>query len=646
MLDVLRKKRRSLILLLAFAVIIIVFIFSFGVGPGPQDSSRQDVVATVDGVPISSEEFTGLYQRQLDFYRNTFKDQFTDEFLESLDLQRKVLDTLVRRLLLLNEAHNQGVKVAETEVQNMIISQPTFHKDGSFDKELYFSILQRNRLSPAAYELAIEGDLLVKKMTDRVVGELTISEEELRDKYFLENRQIALEYIGLPEERFFAEVELTEEDARAYYEKNGAAFMVPTRVKVFHGYLDKDSLVGRVEVSEDAIKQYYEANRFDYEEPKQVKARHILIRATPGAGEGARQRDAALFKADEVLKSLRAGEDFAGLATKQSEDPGSAKRGGDLGWFGPGMMVKPFEKAAFSLKKGETSQLVETEYGFHIIRVDDIKESKITTLKEATPEIRRTLAMDEALREGRSIMASLHEVIKGAGNDPGAVAKLREECELRGVKASETEPFFRTEPDVELSKDAKLLDTAFMLAEGDASGILDTERGFYIIKVLERVDEHVPPYEDVAGEVKVALRKVKARDRALEKAVEVIKVLGDDKDKSMRALAKKEGLDSGKTEPFGVKEGVVPGLGVYVADRLELFKLKKDAPYYNEPVMHKDAFYVFKLKSAKEAGEDGFTAAKENLREALLKKKEQETFDAWIEGLREKAEIEENEFYF
>ncbi|MDP2689660.1 MAG: SurA N-terminal domain-containing protein, partial [Deltaproteobacteria bacterium] len=401
MLESIRKRKNSIVILAAFAAIILVFIF-WGAGPGGNGDDDRTVVATVDGTPISSREYASLYKRELDYYRNTFKDRPADEIAQKLDLKNRALSILINRTIAIKAANEDGLSVSKDEVHAAIQSMPVFGANGVFDKKLYFDVLSSNRINPADFEKGVEEDLLAAKVRDRIVKGITVSEAEAKDAYFKVNRKVDLSYIAIGADRFKKGVEATKEEAQQFLRENGSLFMLPARVKAYYAYADYSELAKKAAVRDSEIKELYDKNSSEYMTPEKVKARHILIRPeAKGAEDLGAATQEARKKAEEVLSGLKTGGKFAELARKHSKDPGSAKQGGDLGWFERGVMIKPFEDAVFSMKKGETSGVVETEFGFHIIRLDDKSDSALKPFNEVKKQIRDRIAADKAHTSAR-----------------------------------------------------------------------------------------------------------------------------------------------------------------------------------------------------------------------------------------------------
>jgi peptidyl-prolyl cis-trans isomerase D len=633
MLDVIRKRRRSLLIMMAFFAIVVVFVF-WGVGPTPRQGDVSQIVARVDGKTITSEEYATLYRRQIDYYRNTMGERFSEELLETLNLRQKVIDILINRALILNAARSEGIGVTSREVQDAILAMPTFQRNGVFDKELYFSVLRQNRIRPGEFERGVEEDIRAQKVQNNVIGGVTATDEELREGFAREFRRISLEYLLVGADRFTDLVEFSDDEAREYLERNRAAFMEPTRIKAFYTHVKFDELTGMVKVTDEAVKEYYDSNIEEFRGSAEVRARHILIRPEADSAKG---KESARNNAREILEKIKGGGDFAELAKKYSQDTGSAKRGGDLDYFGRGVMVRPFEEVAFSLGRGEVSDLVETEYGFHIIKVEDIKEARTLPLEEAKEKIKKRLAEEEARRVAWEKMVKLHKAFE----ETESLEELKAAASQEDVKTSITRLFSERELNVELAKNPTLRNAAFLLGEGDVSGILEVSGGLYVIKVLERAEEHVPPFEDISANVKAALKREKARSLAKQKAEGLLKSLKEGE--GLVSLATKEKYSVEETDFFSKGEGIIPKIGAFVGNDDALFDLKKNAPYYDEVLAVGENFYILKLKDSREADESKFEEQKSNIESRLLSEKQQKAVDKWLEELRAKADVSINE---
>ncbi len=635
MLESIRKRRNSAVILVAFAAIILVFIF-WGVGPGG-GGGDMNTVATVNGESISVKEYMNLYKREVDYYRGVFKEQFTDDMERELNLKQRAVDILINRLLAVKEAGKQGIKVSDKEVQDTIKAIPAFNNNGAFDKELYFRVLNSNRVSPAEFEKSIETDLITAKIREKVLRDLAVTDEEVRDRYLKENRKISLDYVSIDGETLKKGIDVSDEEALAYFKQNASRFMVPKSVNAFYAFAPFSEFAKTAPVTHEEVSEFYERNKAQFETPAAVKARHILVRPEPGSPDGEKARDEARQKIEGILEKVRSGGDFAALASENSEDPGSAQQGGDLGWFQKGIMIREFEDAAFALGKGEVSGVVETEFGFHVIKVDDRKDPGHTPLKEVETSIRKTLGESKARGAAREALAGLDaRVAKAASGEE----MKKEAASLKGVRAAVTGFFTDREPAPGLAGQDDLKNTMLTLPPGQ-SRTVEAEDGAYLVRVLERKEAHVPEFKDAAPEVKDILAAQKGSQAAQEKARQIVERLKNGEDLS--AIAASEKLKVESTGYFSPVDGFMPKTGIFTGDKEGLFELSESAPNFPDVLVNDGRHYVLKLAGASEAPESGLEPREEDIRSRVLAEKQEEVLGEWLNGLRQKAKITVNQ---
>ncbi len=633
MLEGIRKRRNSLIILLAFGAIIIVFVF-WGVGP-TKDDNAGNVVAVVDGVDISVRDYATVYKRQLENYKKAMGDAFTDELIEQMDLRHRTLDGLIERLLMIKNAKSKGIKISPEEVQTVIKLMPAFQTKGVFDKDLYFSLLAANRLKPAEFEKGIEADLLAGRARQEATAGMSVTDEEAMAHYKETRKKISLEYIAVPEKTFEPGIRTNEAEEREYLKKNGSRFMEPARLKAAYAIVDYRLVAGKFKPTEDELKEYYERNKEEFTSQEQVKARHILIRPYQNATDKARAESDARAKAETILKRIKNRESFPALAKEHSEDPGSRERGGDLGWFSRGSMVKQFEDAAFALKKGEASGIVETEYGFHIILVEDKKEGGVRPFDKARTYIYDAVADQKAEYKAREIAAELEAQFKKAVSLEELKNAANAHKDLVRFVAT---GFFTADDRTEvLSGMDALRGVAFSLKAGDAATPTEGPGGLYVIKALDKKDAHVAEYEAVKSKVRAMLVEEKAWNEARKGAKEIIARLKNGEDiKKVAAEYRYKALDTGL---FGREEQAIPNAGVRIEDKEGFFSLGPKNPVYPEPVKSNDAFFVFMHRGTVEPDAKGFDAAREGIRSTLLTDKQDKAIDNWLKDLKAKAKI-------
>lgn len=626
MLDIFRNKKNSGLLIGILGVIVLGFVF-FGI---PTGGGAKNYVAMVDGEKISVNEYQKLYRQQVNYLKDQMGDRFSEDLLDKMGIRDRTVSMLINNILILKAANKDGMTVSDSEVQDIILNIPVFQDNGVFNKEKYFSVLQQNRMEVSEFESGVRQDLIMEKMREKVVSELEVTEEDAWKRFAADNRSVSFDYISAKPESFIADAEPDTEEVSKYFDEHGFTFTEPTKIKVYYAKLGIDDLAKEMVPSEDDLKNFYEEHKEDYFTPAKIRARHILVR-------NGKDKEQSRKKASGLLERVKAGEGFAKLAKEFSEDPGSAKKGGDLSYFTEGTMVKPFEDAAFSMAPGEVSGLVETVYGFHIIKVEDKKDSGYRPLKEVREDLTPKFARVEAgaLAVGRA--AELTVAFEAAG-DADALKKAAEDA---GFKFAEAGPFAEGDRDNEIALDDLARSAAFGLDAGGVSAPVEAKETVYLIKVTERVEEHIPPFEEVASKVTAAAKKAKSVKLASEAAEGLLKRLSEGA--TFEEEAKGESFESGATELAIKRSGYLRDLSLNVTGRDGFFDVTPEAPYFGEVVEDNSIFYVFKYKDFKDAERKAFDENKEAYMNMLAEEGKTEAMTDWIESLREGAELRVNQ---
>jgi len=634
MLETIRKSTKSTYILLLFGAIILVFVF-WGIGPGGRGRSA-NAVATVNGEPIDMKDYLALHKRLTDYYRNILKDKFTPSVEKGLNLKKNAVAILIDRRLAVMDAENKGIGVSKKEVQDSIGSMAAFQTDGVFSNARYLSALRSERIKPDEFEDDVRKDLLVEKMRAGVVKDVSVSEEDIRKAYLKENRELDLAYVAVNAADKMGDIEVTDKEGKQYLMDHSTDFVLPAKIKVLYGYAAYDAFKKRASVSESEIKAYYEKNQGHFTEPEKIHARHILIRPDMKNKDRGAAKKAAVEKARKILARVKAGEDFSALARKYSSDPGSAKKGGDLGWFPKGVMMKTFEEAAFALKKGEVSDVVETPFGAHIIRLEGRKPASVKPLSEARGSIKAELSKDLSDKKAFDAIKALEDPLKEAGDLKALKGALKG---ANGLVLHETAFFDSKHFDKSLEKAGRLKDSLFLMNEGEISEPVKTYEGIYLVKVVKREDARIPEYDEVKADVKERVAAGKALRLAKKEAKELLKAVKGGK--SLKDAAKAKGLKVRATGLFSMSNGFIPGIGLPVRSYGALFELDSAKPVYKKTIRSSGSFYVVVWKASKEADLSNLTDDKRaSLTETLNSSKKDDKINKWLDSLRKKAKIQ------
>jgi len=432
--------------------------------------------------------------------------------VEGLGLEQQVIDQLIQRELLRQGAQKMGILVSDLEVQQAVEKMEAFRTDGIFNSAQYKSILAGSNMTPAAFEGSMRGDLITGKVIDQLTRFAKVTPTEVFESFNYENEEIKLQYVVFNAADFKDKVSGSEETLTAYFEENKNNYMTDRQIKLdflaFPFTTEEKPAVPDVE-----LEAYYRQNLNRYSSPEQRSARHILFKTSEEDSEDV--LSGKYQQAEQVLELARSGEDFAELARQYSEGP-TGPKGGDLGSFTRGRMVKPFDDAIFSLSEGEISDVVETQFGFHIIKLEKIEPARIKPLDEVKDSIAAILQKQNSRNLAFTNATESYEHIILAGS----LAKYSETSE---AKITETDFFTRKSPaDSGLQEDMinepAFLDAAFSLNAGELSSLVETGKGYAIIFAVDKKDSEVAPLEKVRDQVEKDYAEQKAEMLARESA--------------------------------------------------------------------------------------------------------------------------------
>lgn len=371
-------------------VLLLLIIPSFallGLESYTRMGDESNVVAKVGDLNISKEELDAAQRQQADRLRQLYGAQFDPRMLDAPDARQGILDNLIAQKALALEAARNKLSVSDAALQQSILQIPELQgADGKFDVERYKALLAAQGMTPTNYEAQLRQELALQQINAAVQNSAFAPRSLSTRLSEINEQQREVQELLFKASDYAPQVKITDEMLKAYYDNSGSRFETPEQVKAEYVVLNAAAAAGQVTVSDADIKSYYDQNEKRYTTEEQRRASHILITAPKDAP--AKDRAAAKAKADALLAQLRkTPADFARLAKENSQDPGSAERGGDLDFFGKGMMVKQFEDAAYKLDRGQISDVVESEFGYHIIQVTDIKPGGARTLAQVKDEI-------------------------------------------------------------------------------------------------------------------------------------------------------------------------------------------------------------------------------------------------------------------
>ncbi len=520
MLDYIRGNAQSWGVKIAFGIIILVFVFW---GVGRMQDSRATVVATVNGEGILAQDLYREMQRMEENIRASYPN-VTSEQIRSLNLQGQAEQSLIVSTLLRQEAKRTGFVVTPLDLRRVIEKNPAFQNEkGEFDSAAYLRVLDLQRIPPGQYESNLRRTLLQQKFYDAVTAASEITEIEARALFDFAQEKRQISYLLFPLDTYLKKVTVGEDEIRAAYESGRASFTVPATCDVDYVLLSPESLAKPDAVKEEEIKAWYEKNTSAALQPERLHLRHILLRLAPDAPESETQK--AQKELTDIATKIKKGENFEALAKRYSQDPGTASKGGDLGWVQHGDTVPEFEKAAGALKPGQLSEPVRTEFGLHLIKLEGRETERTRSLDEMRPEIRALLARRTASELLRDVLDHLVEAnIIGTPLDQAAKAQ--------GLEVRNTGPSDAAALQTTLGVDAK--GAAALLAAPAGTGLdspLEVTRpdgsGFIVARIRAATPEKLRDFAEVKDEIVAGLTRKHAAALALADAEKVRREIVD-----------------------------------------------------------------------------------------------------------------------
>ena len=413
-----------------FALMILPFAL-WGVS-SYEKSNVSEGVASVNGSPISQQEFDNALQSQQDRMRKQLGANFDPAMLDNPEMKRAVLDNLVNQRLFLERAKEAKLAVTDERVAQVIANIQAFQNNGKFDKGLYESVLKSQNMTPVIFEARLRDEFIGQQIRDAYIQNGFASNSVADNVIHLNEQQRVVSVAPIALASFLLQVKVGDADIKIYYDQNQKEFQIQERVKVEYVKFSAETLQAKAEVGKEEVSQYYQEHQADFGTVEERQAAHILISTTLAASKS--EQDAAKAKATQLLRQVKQSPaKFSELAKANSQDPGSAANGGDLGFFARGMMVKPFDDAAFALKVGEVSELVQSDFGYHIIKLIAVKPSRILPFDEAREGIVNKLRQQKAL----DMFASLAEKFSNSVYEQSDT--LKPAAELVGAKVEQSD---------------------------------------------------------------------------------------------------------------------------------------------------------------------------------------------------------------
>lgn len=604
--------------------VVLAFVVTIFYSWGVQSSSgpARTEVATLWGQGIEAAEFQRTQNALYRQYRQAFGNQPDVDLREHFNFRQMALEQIVSRALLLRMAQNNGLVVTDAELYAHISRQPGFQNpQGQFDSNRYRAALASvvPPVSVQQFEAEQRRNLMQAKVYALVQQGAQVTDAEAEQAYRHEHQQANVRYVTLVPSLFEAEATVGDEEVKTHYETYKESYREPERRQIRYLTVTPEPFQVAREFSDDAISAYYDSHPQAFVRQEEARARHILFRLPQNAS--AEREERVRSAAQGVLDDLRGGADFTAAAAEHSEDENTAEAGGDLGFFPRGVLWPPFEEAAFSLPTGELSDLVRTERGFHILRVEERTEVGIKPLEEARQEVIAALQEEKAQE---AAMVFVDDLVVAMDEAPERFSELADQ---HGLEVATT-PFVEATGLIEeLAGAPQLIGRAFALRGQAVDALVGPNGNHYIFQVAETQPDTVPPLEDVVERVTQDTRDSKGADLASEKGSDWVTRLSSGA--PLAELAGALELQVAETGWFKRNEPI-PELGNLSAFRRAAFQLR---PNEAEAIGEGGLTFVVQVVEHRDADMSAFKADLPDYRRQLLTQKQNQLVQAFQESL-------------
>jgi len=591
------------------------------------DFSGASYAAKVDGKEISVQDAREQWQRQQGEWQQRFGGDIPPQ--EKTLLQDQLLESMARNLMMTNRAHDLGYRVSQQDLQRAIVNQPRFQIAGQYSPDAAKTALQQLGISLPAFETLLRTSLERGELEDSLVASDFVTPLELQRRNALENEQREVRYALLPADKFAGDARIDDAGVQAYYKAHEKEFMTTESAHVQYDELRLEQVAAQQTVSDADLRAAYEKNKSRYVEPERRRSQQILI--TPGKDDAAARQ-----LAEKVLAEAKAGKDFAQLAKQYSQDPGSADKGGELGWTTRNDLEKPFADALFSMSPGEIRGPVKTRYGYHIIKLEEVGPGKTKTFEEARPELEADLKRNRAGDRFGEIQEQLQSKLQEPGASLDALAKEY------GMQTGDLPVYLRGPGAGDLAGLPQIQDLVFgdgSLSAGQIGGpVLAGEDRLIILKVLDRKPSQLKPLPEVRDTIVAALRKQQGTDAAVKAADAAVTKL--DSGAAYDEVIKSLGVTSEPAKYIGRGEASVPAQVLSAA-----FSAPKPAtgkPVYRSIKLATGGAALVALTGIKTpaAGED--RKAEAALAQQAASSHGEEDVAAYIEQVRKSTDVKKN----
>ena len=635
MLQFVRSKQKSVLIKIAFGVIILSFVIGYTMLTAPSDqggNQNRDIAARVNDDEISYDAFQNGYSNLYNLYQNIYQGNFDAKLEKQLNLPKQALQQLIEESLLIQQANQLNMEVTQQELIDSIAQYSAFQVDGKFSRERYIEVLNYQRMNPEQFEITQRRQLLTQKVRTELQQGASISEDELKTAFHQENDKVNLNYVWLTPALVESKVKVTTAGLKAFFEENIEQFRVPEKVSLRYLQFDPARYENQIgNLTDDDLQRYYRRNLDLFEIKEQVKAAHILLRVPKDADTETTQKRHDF--AEELLQQLQGGANFAQMAKTHSDDKSNAAQGGELGMFGRGVMVGEFEDAAFALRPGQLSEVIQTPFGFHIIKVEEYIEPGVKPLVDAIGEVRAGLTLEKSRQLAYEKAMDAYNINRKTGSLEAAAT----DNDL-GIKET---GFFAANTAIDgIGNIAAISQASFTLKDEELARPEQTTQGVFLFTLKERQASYLPELGQVKTAVEKAYRVEQAQSLANDLAAKLLAQATTAK--SLRTAAKNLKLTVEESGEFSRSFGsFIPRIGTSQELAEAAFTLTETAPVAAKVYTIDNRYLVASLKKAEIADFKSLEDAdRSQLENRLLAEKKEQLVNEKVDQLLQQAKIE------
>lgn len=607
------------------ALILVPFAL-FGIDSYLNQAGNNLSIAKVNGYKIALPE----YNRAIENVRNRIMSEgkkVDPAMFDSFEFKESVIDGLITKQLLNNDIKKSRFRITDQQLSQYIIGMPEFQKDGKFSQEIYDKVLQNNQLTPKKFEESIRNDLLIQQVRDGLQKLTFIPPNNLAETLKATSQQREISIAEFKTKEYMTKANIAEKDMQAFYDQNKSKFLAPEQVKAEFVVFSLANILPTINVTEDEIKSFYKANADKYQNQQQREASHILIAASKNAPPVEKAK--AKAKAEDVLNQIRKNpKQFEELATKYSQDPESAKKGGDLGSFGRGMMVKPFDDAVFSMKVNEISNIVESDFGYHIIKLTKIigEGGGIDAMR---PQIKAELIYQKGQEKFAALAEEFSNKVYEQSSSLDAVSK-RFNLPIQKtdwISRNDSDKFFKNEALM-----SALYSKESIKDHRNTEAIEVTPNNLIAARVADYKAQSTKPFADVRKNIEDYLKFESAKKMVASEGESALKSLTD----ASRKIEWQPAILVDRKNTKGLSDAVVNHAYKMPTDKL---------PSYSGFIDGNNGYVIVKVNKVSfpnDSNEENKQAFASDYSEALSA----EYLSAYLKGLKAKASVSVNQKFF